>query len=73
MAQSVPDVLCVELDRPHALVLRPVRSLVAAQALVAHPLGQHEHTERRQRDACEAGELQPPPDGRGGGADHGFN
>ena len=60
MTDCVPKVRDVKPQKPHALVLRPVRLLVPDQPLAVDPLGQDVDAEGRQRHASEAGETEPP-------------
>ena len=72
VAQQQPQVDRVEPHRAHALVLRPVGHLVAAQLLVGEAFGADVDAPRRQGDAVVAGEAQVEPDeARGGAGGHG--
>ena len=68
VTQQAPHVGGVEPDRAHALVLPPVRLLVANQALAVQVLGQDEDAPRREADARVAGRAQEPADDVGRGA-----
>lgn len=72
MTDCVPEVRDVKPQKPHALVLRPVRLLVPDQPLAVDPLGQDVDADGRQRDASvPEGAEEPANDvGRGAG-DHG--
>ena len=58
--QHLVDVRHIEANGVHALVLLPMHLLMPDERRFVDALGQDEHAQRRQRDACEAGGAQEP-------------
>ncbi len=71
VADEAPQVRNIVSQQTQALVLPPVRLLVADQALAVQVLGQDVDAERHQADARVAeGSQEPGDDVAGGAGDH---